>query len=548
MKKFSGLLILLIAAGAVALVSCGGSVAGSSTARSSTASTNGACGSSDGAAFSTLPTVGLCRTGTATTVSGTGPWIWSCSSDNGGSTVGCAAIKANASAHCPYPTALPDGCLGAPAGTTQLPHLLDVQQVTALNILPGSGYTDGTYNWTASGSGGSAASGTVAVLGGALGGSTGLLYTIANQGTHYTSRPAIAVPPAAGAGIGGSITPTVYQATPHNASTPWNMPGVDYYVGIPPSVTSLKDPTINGNLPPGATLSGNTVTVTGCNVTLDSLDFTLHSTVLVINVTGANCTTTVQNSKQHAISTTVTYKSIALLQSLGSGGVFLYQNNEYDGLAPYGKTGGSGLLVDTPICCIGSSGSNVTLMYNYFHNFDSKIIQLSGTLPSSSFMERYNLFANFGSCGTNGKGPCQHGEAEYTYSINPGTLSFTSQFNTYILPSYVGTPDPTAPQAVQADNMTLDGVLDDHNAILAQGPQNTCSYNNQIAYVAAAAVFDGAQNDPNAALLTNATFAYNYIDNSGTYFPWYHAATGGAKITNTTWTNNVDTGTGNSCN
>ena len=82
--------------------------------------------------------------------------------------------------------------------------------------------------------------------------------------------------------------------------------------------------------------------------------------------------------------------------------------------------------------------------------------------------------------------------------------------------------------------ISCDGVLDDHNLILAQGPQGTCSNNNQTAYVAAAAVFDGAQNDPNTALLANGSFTYNYIDNSGTYFPWYHAATGGATISNVT--------------
>jgi hypothetical protein len=446
-------------------------------------------------------------------------------------------------ATCPYGAALADGCSGAPAGKPQLPHLLDVQQVTALSILPGSGYTNGTFTWTASGGGGSGASGTITVVNGALGGTAGLLYTITNQGTGYTGRPTIAVPAAAGAGSGGSIVPTVYQATPHNAATPWNMPGVDYYVGVP-SGTALKDPTSAANLPAGASFSGHTVTVTGCNVTLDGFDFTLQSTALVINVTGTGCTTTVQNSKQQAVSSSITLYPIAQLTSLGSGGAFVYKYNEYDGLAPYGVTGGSGFAVNAPICCQG----NVTLEYNYFHHFDAKIIQLSGTTPSSPMVERYNLFADFGSCGSNGMGPCDHGEAEYTYSGSPGTVSFTGQFNTYILHMYFGTPNLTAPHAVEADNMTIDGVLDDHNVILAQGPQATCYNYNQTAYVAAAAIFDGAQNDPNAALLVHGTFTYNYIDNSGTYFPWYHAATGGATISNVTWTNNVDAGTGNACN
>jgi hypothetical protein len=456
-----------------------------------------------------------------------------------------SSSSASSLSSCPYGAALPDGCSGAPTGTPQLSHLLDVQQVTSLSVIKGSGYTDGTYTWTASGGGGSGATGTVTVVGGALGGPSGLLFTIANQGTGYTSRPKIAVPAGAGAGTGGSITPTVYQATPHNASTPWNMPGVDYYVGIPTG-TVLRDPTTNGILPSGATFSGHTVTVTGCNVTLDSFDFTLHDTDLVITVNGTNCTTTVQNSKQHAMATTITQYPIADLNNLGTGGAFVYLNNEYDGLAPYGVYGGSGLYVNAPICCSG----NVTLMYNYFHNFDAKIIQMSGTTPQSAMVEKYNLFADFGSCGNS----CAHGEAEYMYyntgSPSTDSLSFTGQFNTYILHFYYNgnltTSNLTAPHSVEGNSTTINGTTDDHNVVLAQGPQNTCASNNSTPYVAAAAIYDGAQNTSAPGSLKNIVFEHNYTDDSGAYFTWYHI--GGTSLVNVTWTTNVDTGTGNACN
>ena len=439
-------------------------------------------------------------------------------------------------ATCPYGTALADGCSGAPAGTPQLPHLLDVQQVTALNILTGSGYTDGTYTWTAASG---TATGSITVAGGKLGGPNGLKYTIANQGTGYTSRPAISVPAGAGSGTGGSITPTVYQATPHNAATPWNMPGVDYYVGYPAGQV-FKDPTID-TLPTGATLSGNIVTITGCNVTLDGWNFTLHNNPVVVNVSSSNCTTTIQNSKQSAAATPTLYP-IANLSSLGSGGAFVYQYNEYDGLAPYGVLGGSGYAVNDPLHNSNvTQNYTVTLKYNYFHNFDSKVIQISGATSSvPNLTEKYNLFYNYANCGTS----CAHGEAENLYYSGGTSASMVLQFNTYYdQPLDNSVSNLTALQAVWAENMVITLAYDDHNVLFAQGPQATCPGvdSNQISYNAAASVFDGSQG---TGTLTNATFSYNYLDAAGTYRAWYHAG----SISSTTWTNNVDAGTGNACN
>jgi hypothetical protein len=321
------------------------------------------------------------------------------------------------------------------------------------------------------------------------------------------------------------------------------MPGVDYYVGIPTG-TVLKDPTVGANLPTGAayvTYAGSGyVNVTGCNVTLDSFDFTLHNTALVINVSGTNCTTTLQNSKQHALPDTLTSSPAAELANLGSGGTFVYQKNEYDGLAPYGQLHGSGLAVNAPICCSG----NVLLQYNYFHNFDAKIIQMSGTVPTSTMIERYNLFSNFGSCG----GDCAHGEAEYMYA-GTGNINFTGQFNTYVLPFYnSGSSNLTAPHSVLANDTGINGTTDDHNVVLAQGPQSTCATTTHNAnyYVAAALIYDGSQNTNVTGTMHNVSFDHNYTDASGVWFTWYHSAD--TPLTGVTWTNNVDTGTGNACN
>ncbi len=61
------------------------------TVTQSGAPTNGACGSSNGANLTAAPTANLCSTGSASAVSGTGPWTWSCNGTNGGTIAGCSA-------------------------------------------------------------------------------------------------------------------------------------------------------------------------------------------------------------------------------------------------------------------------------------------------------------------------------------------------------------------------------------------------------------------------------------------------------------------------
>lgn len=52
---------------------------------------NGACGSSDGQSFSSTPTENLCVEGNVTEVLGSGPWTWTCTGIDGGTTDNCSA-------------------------------------------------------------------------------------------------------------------------------------------------------------------------------------------------------------------------------------------------------------------------------------------------------------------------------------------------------------------------------------------------------------------------------------------------------------------------
>ena len=68
----------------------GGSNASCSDKLASTTKINGACGPSNGLTVSAKPTASLCTAGTASTVSGSGPWSWTCAGSGGGSTTACS--------------------------------------------------------------------------------------------------------------------------------------------------------------------------------------------------------------------------------------------------------------------------------------------------------------------------------------------------------------------------------------------------------------------------------------------------------------------------
>jgi Concanavalin A-like lectin/glucanases superfamily len=65
----------------------------------SAAAVSGTCGTANNVAAATAPTTNLCATGTATPVTGTGPWSWTCNGSGGGTNAGCSA-PSNAPPEC----------------------------------------------------------------------------------------------------------------------------------------------------------------------------------------------------------------------------------------------------------------------------------------------------------------------------------------------------------------------------------------------------------------------------------------------------------------
>lgn len=67
----------------------------SGTTSIDTGTVNGNCGNANGQSYTTAPTSNLCSAGTASAVTGSGPWAWSCAGKNGGTSASCSASKAN---------------------------------------------------------------------------------------------------------------------------------------------------------------------------------------------------------------------------------------------------------------------------------------------------------------------------------------------------------------------------------------------------------------------------------------------------------------------
>ncbi len=75
---------------------CAGSNGGATARCSAKLEVNGLCGTVSGSNSLTKPASNLCAKGTASTVAGTGPWDWTCVGLNGGTSVGCSAnLKVN---------------------------------------------------------------------------------------------------------------------------------------------------------------------------------------------------------------------------------------------------------------------------------------------------------------------------------------------------------------------------------------------------------------------------------------------------------------------
>ncbi len=196
---------------------------------------NGACGTANGQTLTTAPSMNLCASGTPGTVSGTGPWNWSCTGANGGTTASCSA---NLQTYTVAPSAGAGGTISPNTAQT-----VNYNGTKAFTVTPNTGYH---------------ISATGGTCGGTLSGNT---YTTAAITANCTVTASFAintytVTPSAGAG--GSISPNTAQTVNYNGTKAFTVtPNANYHIA---SVTGC-----------GGTLSGNTYTTgaitANCTVT-----------------------------------------------------------------------------------------------------------------------------------------------------------------------------------------------------------------------------------------------------------------------------------------
>ena len=128
------------------------STATSVTATFELAPVNGVCGSNNGQTLISSPTTSLCSTGSASSVTGGGPWNWTCGGLNAGTTASCSASLQTYTLTAPTGTGgsiSPSGDIVMSYGTSTAFTLtaLDGYHIAAVvNTCDGSGFTNSSNN------------------------------------------------------------------------------------------------------------------------------------------------------------------------------------------------------------------------------------------------------------------------------------------------------------------------------------------------------------------------------------------------------------------
>ena len=166
---------------------------------------------------------------------------------------------------------------------------------------------------------------------------------------------------------------------------PWQVAGVDYAVGEPAGTTLQDWETLSI---PGVTVEKNYVAITGNNITLNGIDFSLHGGAKV-DIFGSNVTITNSNFVYGTAMAAVSASGI--MGGTGSNVTLKYDTFNGNGAALGSSASGQSAILSK------SWGGTNTIEYNYFYNFNQHVVEEEG---SSSLVYKYNLIEDGGTGAT----------------------------------------------------------------------------------------------------------------------------------------------------
>ncbi len=180
----------------------------------------------------------------------------------------------------------------------------------------------------------------------------------------------------AGASAGTPEVPTLFSGDA--VRPPWQVAGVDYHVGVPSGMV-LKDPSVSGNLPAGASLNGQTIIVTGNNLTLNGFDFSGGGGYGIYIEPGVSGTQITNNLFVDSSPTSPIPVNIA------SGA-----SNTYVG---YNTINGGGVNGNQTFDeTIYNLGTGLTVEYNWIYDAPGRFVSTG----AGSLVYKYNLLENGG--------------------------------------------------------------------------------------------------------------------------------------------------------
>lgn len=274
------------------------------------------------------------------------------------------------------------------------------------------------------------------------------------------------------------------------ARPPWQVAGVDFYVGVP-NGTVLKNPLTISMTGVSINSSTHIVTVSGNNVTLDGYDFSLNGGWEVY-VTGANAVITNSNFAVGANrlipvigANPVTNLSLTHCKLDGTGG-------NTDNLVDYRSS--------------NAAAPGLISRYNWFRNAQSDV---HGCISGVHMIE-YNLYQN----GTYASGA--HSDfIEFTNCVTDGTKI---RYNTLYFTYHSGNAVNEGIQVEAQLTSTMRNVEVSNNVIIAAGSQSQLSASYLIAV---------RQDSGN--IISGANVHDNYMDATAAYGWFYAAQVGGSN-------------------